>query len=732
MLKKCIKIIIILILISFECNLALVYASNQNVNEENNDKTSTNEIMIKNDIKNDIENKTENETENKVENEETNGTEGKKDVNSEIKDEKSSDSVVELEEKNKENELNSEEKDEKENNDINKYKSQSATPSDLKENKSIKLHYSTHVQNIGWQNEVNEGETAGTEGKSLRVEAIKITPNQNSNISVSYQTHIQDIGWQSWKKNGEITGTEGKSKRIEAIKIKLNNTYEYSIMYRVHVQDIGWQDWKYDGEIAGTEGKSKRIEAIQIKIVKKIQKGMLYVDIPQGETIVYNRKNVTIKGWKMCNMPGSFLKVYIDNSEIQNINCTYYKRNDVIKKMWEYGSIKENPTPGFTFNLETNNLSSGKHYVRLELYTESGSLLDKKNVIFTIDDTMCISYKTHVQDIGWQYDVKNGETSGTEGRAKRIEALQINLNNAPTGAKVLYKAHVQDIGWQGWKSNGELAGTEGKSKRIEALQIKLENMDEYTVEYQVHVQDYGWSDWYIDGETAGTIGKSKRIEAIRIRIVKKYKRSYMGIDVSQYNGDINWTNVKNSGIDFAIIRVGFRGWGQAGNFKEDANFKTNIQNAKAAGLKVGVYFVTQAKNDQESIQEANWVLDKIRNYHLDYPVALDIEASNAPDNTGRADNLDKSTRGRLARIFCQTIQNSGYVPMIYLNVDWAKNRVDMSQLTEYDTWIANYKHNVTLKPSYSGKYTIWQYTDIGQISGINSKVDVNISYKRYE
>jgi len=731
MLKKCIKIIIILILISSECNLAFVYASNQNVNEEYNN-LSTNEMVIENEVKNEIENEVENRLEEN------------KNVNSEIKNEKSSDSVVkskednEEDEENDENELNSEWKtdEKKENNNTNKYKSQSVEQNDLEQNneknKSIELHYSAHVQNIGWQNEVNEGVTAGTEGKSLRVEAIKITTNQSSNISVSYQTHIQDIGWQNWKQNGQIAGTEGKSKRIEAIKIKLNNTYEYSIMYRVHIQDIGWQDWKYDGEIAGTEGKSKRIEAIQIKIVKKVQKGMLYVDTPQEEAIVYNRKNVTIKGWKMSNTPSSFLKVYVDNSEIQSINCTYYKRDDVIEKMWKYGSIKENPTPGFTLNLGTSDLSSGKHYVKIELYTESGSLLDKKDVIFTIDDTMCISYRTHIQDIGWQNDVKDGATSGTEGKAKRIEALQINLNNAQNGAKVLYKTHVQDIGWQSWKSNGELAGTEGRSKRIEAIQIKLENMDEYTIEYQVHIQDYGWSDWYIDGETAGTIARSKRIEAIRIRIVKKYKRGYMGIDVSQYNGDINWANVKNSGIDFAMIRVGFRGWGQAGNFKEDANFKTNIQNAKAAGLKVGVYFVTQAKNDQESIQEANWVLDKIRNYHLDYPVALDIEASTAPNNTGRADNLDKNTRGRLARSFCQTIQNSGYVPMIYLNVDWAKNRVDMSQLTEYDTWIANYKHDLTLKPSYSGKYTIWQYTDIGRINGINTKVDVNISYKRYE
>ena len=135
--------------------------------------------------------------------------------------------------------------------------------------KEPSICYTTHIQDIGWQNQVKDGEMAGTEGQAKRLEAIKITLKDLSGVKIKYQTHIQDIGWQDWKYDGTLAGTEGQSKRLEAIKIELEENDKYSIMYRVHIQDIGWQDWRYDGEKAGTEGQSKRLEAIQIKIVEK-------------------------------------------------------------------------------------------------------------------------------------------------------------------------------------------------------------------------------------------------------------------------------------------------------------------------------------------------------------------------------------------------------------------------------------------------------------------------------
>ena len=135
--------------------------------------------------------------------------------------------------------------------------------------KEPSICYTTHIQDIGWQNQVKDGEMAGTEGQAKRLEAIKITLKDLSGVKIKYQTHIQDIGWQDWKYDGTLAGTEGQSKRLEAIKIELEENDKYSIMYRVHIQDIGWQEWKYDGEVAGTEGQSKRVEAIEIKLVDK-------------------------------------------------------------------------------------------------------------------------------------------------------------------------------------------------------------------------------------------------------------------------------------------------------------------------------------------------------------------------------------------------------------------------------------------------------------------------------
>ena len=346
---------------------------------------------------------------------------------------------------------------------------------------------------------------------------------------------------------------------------------------------------------------------------------------------------------------------------------------------------------------------------------------------FKKDTSLHVQYRSHVQNVGWQSYVKDGATSGTSGKSLRVEAMNISLINAPSGGKIVYRTHVQNVGWQSWKSDGAMTGTTGKSRRIEAIQIKLENMDAYTVEYRVHVQNVGWTGWYIDGETAGTTGKSLRIEAIQIRIVSKYKRSYKGIDVSQFNGTVNWTKVKSAGMDFAFVRAGYRGYGSAGTLVTDSKFATNMSGAINAGLNVGVYFVTQATSDSEAIEEANYVINLIKNYDISYPVAIDIEYA---ASTARTNSLTKEARTRYALKFCQKIAAAGYTPVVYCNVDWATNYLNMSTLSSYDTWIAHY--TTASKPSYTGTYKIWQYSDTGSVNGVIGNVDLDISYKKYK
>lgn len=602
------------------------------------------------------------------------------------------------------------------------------------ENK-LGVTYRTHVENIGWQDYVKNEEMAGTSGKSYRLEGIniKLIGNNDSNLKIKYQVHVQNIGWQDWKTDGEMAGTQGLSYRLEGIKIKLESTEEYSVKYRVHVQNIGWQDWKTDGEMAGTQGQSLRLEAIQIKIVPKVKKSIITLQNLSDKQTFYNPSSINVIGWKMSNVSNTKIKAYVDNTQIDEKAVTYKKRDDVISAMNEkgYGTDKENPNPGFEFSIDSSNMTEGEHSIKFVLCASNGEVLEQTAARIYIDRQLHVQYRAHVENIGWQGYVKDGTMAGTSGKSYRVEALNINLINAPDDAKILYRTHVQNIGWQNWQQNGSMAGTSGKSYRIEAIEIMLENLDKYTVEYQVHIQDKGWSDWYMDGETAGTVGQGKRIEALRIRLVpKKEKRQYKGIDVSVYNRSVNWGLVKRDGIDFAFIRAGFRGYGSRGTLNEDPYYKLNMQGARQAGVPVGVYFVTQAINEDEAKEEAYWVLERVRNYKIDYPIAIDIEAPGLenPNDIPRTQNLDRNTRTSIARAFCETIQNAGYRPIVYCNVDWAYNYLNMSELSAYDTWIASYRDN---NPGYNGKYSIWQYTSKGQVSGVLGNVDRNICYKKY-
>ena len=287
--------------------------------------------------------------------------------------------------------------------------------------------YNTHIQNEGWEKDFSKtnGEIAGTSGKSLRLEAIKIKLENLENTSIRYQTHVQDIGWQDWKKDGEMSGTSGKALRLEGIKIELQNTEKYSVMYRVHVQDIGWQEWKTDGEIAGTTGKSLRLEAIQIKIIDKVEKGIICIDTLINDTY-YNQEKIAISGWKMANISNTKIKVTLDNNQnIENIN--YTQRQDVLNAIKGYGTQKENPNPGFNFEVKLSDLKVGKHILKIAIVDENEKEIESYTKDFTIDRDVHIKYSTHIQDIGWQDWCYDGETSGTFDESLRLEAIEIKI-----------------------------------------------------------------------------------------------------------------------------------------------------------------------------------------------------------------------------------------------------------------------------------------------------------------
>lgn len=217
--------------------------------------------------------------------------------------------------------------------------------------------------------------------------------------------------------------------------------------------------------------------------------------------------------------------------------------------------------------------------------------------------------------------------------------------------------------------------------------------------------------------------------------------SKAGIDVSKFQGDIDWNKVKNDGVEFAIIRIGYRGYGSAGTIAKDPKFLQNIINATNVGIDCGLYFFTQATTKAEAEEEAakvvEWINEAKRNTawtaagkkKLTYPIYFDTEMStSSPSGTGRADKLTKAQRTETALAFCNKIKSLGYYPGIYASTSWLNNQLNMSTLSAFDVWVAHY---ITGGPTYKGDYRMWQYTSKGTVSGIYGDVDRNVGLFDY-
>jgi GH25 family lysozyme M1 (1,4-beta-N-acetylmuramidase)/GH24 family phage-related lysozyme (muramidase) len=199
-------------------------------------------------------------------------------------------------------------------------------------------------------------------------------------------------------------------------------------------------------------------------------------------------------------------------------------------------------------------------------------------------------------------------------------------------------------------------------------------------------------------------------------------RCETGVDVSVYQGTINWEKVKADGIDFAIIRVGGRGYGSEGKIYEDRLFRQNIEGALAAGIPVGVYFFSQAITVEEAREEARYTLDQIQGYDITYPVVFDWEIIGG--NTARTYGLSTDTLTSAATAFCEMVEDAGYQPMVYFNSQCGYTKYDLSKLISYPFWFAQYP--TTNYPNFYYHFDMWQYTDSGTVDGIPGRVDLNL------
>lgn len=278
------------------------------------------------------------------------------------------------------------------------------------------ISYSGHVEDIGWMSPVSNGQLCGTTGQAKRLEGIKVNvTGLPVGSGVEYQAHVQDIGWMNPVSNGSLAGTEGLAKRVEAFKIQLTGPAadSYDVYYRTHISDFGWLDWTSNFNPAGSEGLAKRMEAIEI-VIK-----------PKGS-----------------NAPGSTNRAFIKKASVN------YSTN--VRSLGWQNSVADGTVSG------TEGRALPVEAIKATLADGSGS----------------IQYNSYVNGEGWITPQSDGASNGIEG--KYLEAVQFVLaGEASNLYDIYYRTHVSDIGWMGWAKNGESAGTTGGDKQIEAIQLTL-------------------------------------------------------------------------------------------------------------------------------------------------------------------------------------------------------------------------------------------------------------------
>ena len=339
------------------------------------------------------------------------------------------------------------------------------------------------------------------DGMSLRVIFNELV--ETPSVTTTYHTHIQTYGdTQGTKKNGEMAGTSGESKRLENIWIDVEGNDNLGVQYSTHCQTYGWMPWSCDGEVNGTSGESKRLEAIKIQLT----------GTDKDKYDVYYRVHAQSYGWLGWAKNGEPSGTAGYGKRLEGIQIVVVRKGDA--------------APGLNYAGVDGSASK---------YSDEPYVAKSSEAIVIPGDvnTPIVSYKTHVQTFGWQKWVTNGAMSGTQGKSKRLEGINIKITNCPYEGDIVYTTHVQKYGWKdgkpedvsraSWKKNGQMSGTNGEAKRLEAICIDLtgEMGEKYDIYYRVHAQSFGWLGWAKNGEESGTAGYAKRLEGIQIVLVPK-------------------------------------------------------------------------------------------------------------------------------------------------------------------------------------------------------------------
>jgi len=440
----------------------------------------------------------------------------------------------------------------------------------------------------------------------------------------------------------------------------------------------------------------------------------MYIDDQTGYDAL--SKQFRIRGWVMSTTSDITIKVYIDDKEITTITRNE-ERKDVLNLIKGYGTGVQNPKPGFNIKLDVSNIKDGNHVLKIVVTDNK----ENKQLKESSYDFYLKKYPTTMYiDDQTGYDAHNKQF--------RIRGWVMS-----TSSNITIKAYINDEQVTTITRNEErkdvLNVIKGYGTAVQNpkpgfnVTIDASNKEEGSYKLKIVVLDKNSLEKLAEKQTTISLTKSK---------IKN------GIDVSHHQGTIDWAKVKKDNVDFAILRAGYRGYGTSsdginGKLAQDSKFDYNAKEAIKNGIPIGAYFFSQAINEKEAIEEANFMISIIKDYKMTYPVIIDVEYSGAPNYSGRADNVTKEMRTKICDAFLKVIKNAGYTPMIYADKYFATSNLDMSKLSQYQFWLAHYtgatKDNPLAKPSdYKGNYKIWQYTSKGRVNGIIGDVDMNISF----
>lgn len=401
-------------------------------------------------------------------------------------------------------------------------------------------------------------------------------------------------------------------------------------------------------------------------------------------------------------------------------------------------SVKANSAQSkYTVTVKNVRYSTPVEKVQVAVWSKNNGTDDKK--WYTAKDKGDGTYTTSVQiskhkDIGTYYAYTYITLEGSSRKLVQKKTFTVK----GISAKSVYYTYQNDekgsvqVNISGVTSPAEIKSVEirayttkkGKDDLVKSEAVNIGGVYKKNISVADHKYETGAYKIEVYITDARGIVKKVTGKNVNLKCSQTYinKTSFAGIDVSKFQGNIDWNRVKAAGIDFVIIRVGYRGY-TYGTITEDPYFETNIKGALAAGIDVGVYFFSQAITEQEAKQEAQWTLQKIAPYKITYPVVIDTEYVSG----GRANSMSATQRTSVVNAFCAEVKNAGYTPMIYASKSWLENNLNMSYLNQYDVWLARYAS----APEYTGPFTIWQYTSKGYVDGISGYVDRNIGYKRY-